>query len=158
MKTPLMSPLIGHLCLSQSLAPKDPCKYTMYENHSRALKILVAMCVGLHNDRGDLIFAENKQPWKGMKVSTYRKNEILRCASQGVPSEDHNIATHPGHWSLTKVLQWLDDHPITNQIDREFKCDTLGNKREVQSWPRVRGSKKGMSTTKIGEVKSLICA
>ncbi len=48
---------------------KGPAKFFM--RISGALKILIAMCQGLHNNHGDEIFTESEQPWKGMKVSAY---------------------------------------------------------------------------------------
>ncbi len=38
-----------------------------YEDHSRALKILIVMFQELHNNCGDAIFAETEQLWKGIK-------------------------------------------------------------------------------------------
>ncbi len=63
----------------------------------------------------------------GMKVGSYRpmaveyKNEISRRA---LLKED-NVSPRPAQWSLTKVLQWLDEHPITNPIDRDFVIKTF---------------------------------
>ncbi len=62
-----------------------------------------------------------------MKISAYcptaveYKEEILRHAS----SEYDNVSPLPAQWSLTKVLQWLDYHPITNPIDRDFIIKTF---------------------------------
>ncbi len=58
-----------------------------------------------------------------MKVAVYCptavecKNEIFCCGNQLEWSEEDNLLSQPAQWSLTKVLQWLDDHPITNPID-----------------------------------------
>ncbi len=61
---------------------KGPAE-TYYEEHNRALKIIIAMCRGLVDEDGKPLFMETDQPWKDMKVSCYRpmtvdyKNEIL---------------------------------------------------------------------------------
>mmetsp|Transcript_16119 Transcript_16119/g.33729 ORF Transcript_16119/g.33729 Transcript_16119/m.33729 type:complete len:127 (-) Transcript_16119:279-659(-) len=81
-----------------------------YEKHSRVLKILIAICRGLHNDRGDTIFSEAEQPWKGMKVAIYcpmtveYKHEILCRANQLELSEEDNVSPQPAQGSLPKVL------------------------------------------------------
>ncbi len=102
-----------------------------YENHSRVLKILIAMCCGLHNNCRDAIFLEAEKPWKGMKVAVYcptaveYKNEIFHCANQLELSEEDKVSPQPAQWSLKKVLQGLDNHPITNPIDKDFIFKTL---------------------------------
>ena len=130
-----------------------------YEEHSRALKVLIAMCRGLCNDHGDAIFVEIEQLWMGMKVGSYcptaveYKHDISRCA---LLKED-NVSPCPAQWSLTKVLQWLDKHPITNPIDRDFVIKTLEEVKGNAILAQAERQEEMDTVEKNGRVKSLIC-
>jgi len=86
-----------------------------------------------------------------MKVSTYRpsaghyKSEILRRANLASSEEGDNtiVLPRPAQWTLTKILRWLDNHPITDRFDRIFLKRALdefkGNAMSAQS-DRLRES------------------
>ncbi len=82
------------------------------------------------------------------------KNEILRRASL----KEDNVLPCPAQWSLTKVLQWLDKHPITNPIDRGFVIKTFEQLKGNAILVQAERQEEIDTVEKNGQVKSLICA
>ena len=85
------------------------------------------MCRGLKDDDGKPLIDLEEEPWKFLKISTVKpsagdyKEEIerrnaLAAASQGTSW----VQYRPKAWILGKVLQWLDEHPISAADDVAF--------------------------------------
>jgi hypothetical protein len=63
------------------------------------------------------------------------KREIIRrwnimCAALSEDTAD-KVTPRPAQWSLRKVLQWLEDHPINNSCDREYLFKAIDKRVET---------------------------
>jgi hypothetical protein len=102
-----------------------------YINRGSCLKILVAMCYGICNDDGSPILSLESEPWKGIHVLDIKPNndgyakEVIRCWERVKLGSDCTKALRPKQWTLEKIHEWLEQHPIVNEIDIAFLKATV---------------------------------
>lgn len=85
------------------------------------------MCRGLKDDDGKTLIDLEEEPWKFLKISTVKpsagdyKEEIERRNALAAASQGSSwVQYRPKAWILGKVLQWLDEHPISAADDVAF--------------------------------------
>jgi hypothetical protein len=125
------------------------CAENYYKKEGSSLKLLVAMCHGLRDngDDNNLVLDLTANPWKSLPVMQIRPsrefyaNEVLRrCASMPAAASDDGgggkknkkkVGPRPKQWSLSKIQEWLEDHPILNSVDISFLKQEVASRKEV---------------------------
>ena len=103
------------------------------------LRILVTMSVGLRDDDGNPVLSLDNAPWKTFASKQikptkdeYIKEVTRRYQRKNVGSAASvKIGPRPKSWSVPKILEWLEEHPIDDAIDIEFVTDTIASRKEV---------------------------
>ena len=100
-----------------------------YVSRGRSLKALAILCQGLLDDDGALLFDPKVMPWSAAdKVSSVKPNaadlkeEVKRRASMNPKIV---IAPRPSAWTLQRLTEWLNEHPISGADDVAFIKKTV---------------------------------
>lgn len=107
-----------------------------YLEKNQCLKTLVVLCRGILGKDGKQLLDPCESPWKYMKVSTIKatssdyKIEINRRWNL-FGKESGILLPHPRAWSLSKVLDWLDENPITSVDDVAFLEKTVTHTKQT---------------------------
>jgi hypothetical protein len=103
---------------------------SFFTGNGSSVCTLLILCHSLFRDDGTPALDVCEEPWSKMKKKTITPNaqefkkEISRrwnilCAAS--PEETAaKVAPCPAQWTLKKVLQWLEEHPINDSCDREY--------------------------------------
>jgi hypothetical protein len=134
-------------------------------SQNQCLKALVVMCRGLTDGDGPLLDISS-EPWVSMKVTTVKptskdcKDEIHRrwVTFVGVAGNQSKGKPRPKQWAMPKLLEWLDQNPITCSADIAYlkqkvsehkklaqgavsmktSADDLLEKHWTGKWPNLR--------------------
>lgn len=108
-----------------------------YVEKNQAMKTLVVLCRGLKGDDGKLLIDVEEEPWKYFKISTIKpnandyKDEIDRRWKLFVSaSPGRTVQPRPKAWPVSKLLEWLDENPITAADDIAFLKTTVNTTKE----------------------------
>ena len=100
-----------------------------YVSRGRSLKALAILCQGLLDDNSALLFDPKVMPWSAAdKVSSVKPNaadlkeEVKRHASMNPKIV---IAPRPSTWTLQRLTEWLNEHPISGADDVAFIKKTV---------------------------------
>jgi hypothetical protein len=100
-----------------------------YTEKSQSLKALVVMCRGLLDVDDQPLFDIAVEPWCSVKAAVVKPNsreykeEIERRLAISVSYSGNNhprSKPRPKQWTMQKVLEWLDNNPVTNEEDVTF--------------------------------------
>ncbi len=114
---------------------------SFFTENGCSMRALLILCHGLLAGDGSPALDVCEEPWSKMKKKTISpnaqefKNEIIRpwniwCAASPEDTAD-KVAPRPAQWPLKKVLQWLEDHPIDNNSDREYLFKAIAERVET---------------------------
>jgi len=100
-----------------------------YVSRGRSLKALAILCHGLLDDDRAPLFDPKVMPWSAAdKVSSIKPNaadlkeEVKRRASMNPKIV---IAPRPSAWTLQRLTEWLNEHPISGADDVAFIKKTV---------------------------------
>ena len=98
-----------------------------YVENNNSKKHLFLMCIGLVDDGGTPVLDLDVEPWSGIKkrdikpARTEYAEEIVRRSKLMSTTADRVHQQHkPANWSLTKCVEWLQEHPVVDQQDISF--------------------------------------
>jgi hypothetical protein len=106
-----------------------------YRNKKQSLKTLAALCRGLKDDNDNDLMDIKSYPWCKLKVSSvkptakdYREeigrryDELLQLSSLSNTQLPLSLATRPRPkaWSATKLVGWLDSHPVMDSESEDY--------------------------------------
>jgi hypothetical protein len=104
---------------------------TWFNALTMCMKVLVAMCHRIFDKEGSPLLDIDACPWtkiSRMKIHSNSDHYIaevecwwkhLMYLSQ-LDEKESDIAPHPKAWKLSKLLDWLHDHPIIANADNDF--------------------------------------
>ncbi len=105
--------------------------------------MLVAMCHDLRDGDGDdnLVLNLTMDPWKSVPVMQirlsrdfYAKEVLRRCAqvrTSDSGAKNKKVDPRPKQWNLSKILEWLEEHPILDPADISFLKREVASQKEV---------------------------
>ncbi len=102
-----------------------------YNAHNMCVKVLVTMCHGIRDTEGSPLLDIDAIPWKNisrMKTCPNTEHYVAEVDWRWkhfqrlwqVSAKDDSCAPRPKGWKLTKLHQWLSDHPIVAKADKDF--------------------------------------
>jgi hypothetical protein len=119
------------------------CAKNYYKKEGSRLKMLVAMCHDLHDGDGDnnLVLDLTIDPWKSVPVMQihplrdfYAKEVLRRCAQVRTcdsGAKKKKVGPRPKQWNLSKSLEWLEEHPISDPANISFLKREVTSQKEV---------------------------
>jgi hypothetical protein len=119
------------------------CAENYYKKEGSSLKMLVAMCHDLRDGDGDdnLVLDLTMDPWKSVPVMQdrpsrdfYAKEVLRRCAqvrTSDSGAKNKKVGPRPKQWNLSKILEWLEEHPISDPADISFLKREVASRKEV---------------------------
>ena len=103
-----------------------------YREHNHTLKSLAILSRGIRDSNGCPIFDFDASPWKGLKTTAfkskapdYRLEIERRCQVLNITP-----APRPMAWPMKKLIQWLDENPITELDDINFIRSTINKEKK----------------------------
>lgn len=106
-----------------------------YLEGNNSIKCLVVLCQGLKKPSGEpLINITEEQPWKSVPRNEIKptagmlKLEIFRRYDTFHLSEPK---PRPSGWTIEKIIQWLDDHPISKKEDIKYLEKVIESHRKA---------------------------
>ena len=118
------------------------CAENYYKTEGSSLRVLVAMCHGLRDGDGDdknLVLDLTANPWKSVPVmqirpsrELYGKEVLRRCVEQATTTnKNKKVGPRPKQWSVSKIQEWLEEHPISDPADISFLKREVASRKEV---------------------------
>jgi hypothetical protein len=109
------------------------------KNGGCCLKILVAMSVGLRDNDDNPVLSLDSAPWKDFPSKQIKPSkdeyikEVICCYNKSNvgSAASAKLSPHPQSWSVPKIQEWLEEHPIDDAIDIEFVTATAASQKEV---------------------------
>ena len=111
---------------------------SVFISKNSSLKALAVLSAGLKNDDGtDLIDLEG-EPWKSLPVTTIRPQRVDYAEEISRHYESENLsvtanmtrAPKPKQWDKTRMLSWLDNHPLSHPTDVQFLQETVQDRKQ----------------------------
>jgi hypothetical protein len=107
-----------------------------------SLRSLIVLSVGLKNNDGINLVDLAIDPWKSLSTNSTKPrkedyaDEICRryVVENLQDTVDMKREPMPKQWDRTKMLTWLQEHPIMNPVDVKFIKDTMKSRREAAAW------------------------
>ena len=117
----------------------SPSAESVFISKNSSLKALALLSAGLKNDDGtDLIDLEG-EPWKSLPVTTIRPQRADYAEEISRRYESENLlvtanitrAPKPKQWDKTRMLLWLNDHPVSHPADVRFLQETVQDRKQA---------------------------
>jgi hypothetical protein len=97
----------------------------IFLSKNRSLRSLIALSVGLKNDASANLIDLEIDLWKSLPANSTKpqKEDYVVEICQRYVAENLRVTANmkrepkPKQWDRTKMLTWLQDHPITNPVD-----------------------------------------
>ncbi len=118
----------------------------VFLSKNSSLRSLIVLSVALKNDDGiNLVDLAHIDPWKSLLTNSIKPqkedyaDKICRRFVVENQRDTANMKREPKPKQLdrTKMLTWLQEHPITDPVDVQFIRDTMKSRRDAADWISV---------------------